>query len=222
MRKLFQAINKAEFEMVKQIVIRKPEVVNDKSIGLLKRDEGQTPLRIAIKNIFPKMTILFVENGADINAYTPEDDMYIIHQAIYTVVQYARSGKIYLRDKEFKEKGTVSDYTQKLYDEDKRLFDISYSILEYLIKQGIDLGVKTKMGNCFSYGIILSSPFLLSRLSVDDVPVEICRRIKEVFSLLLSTKVDTVLSDYVRTTYTLEMQDALENWRKKILSLCVQ
>lgn len=40
------------------------------------------------------------------------------------------------------------------------------------------------------------------------------------FSLLLSTKVDTVLSDYVRKNYTLEKQDALEKWRKKVLSLC--
>lgn len=144
MRKLFQTINKGEFETVKQIILRQPEVVNNKSVGLLKRDEGQTPLRIAVKNSFPKMTMLFVENDADLNAYTSEDDMYIIHQAIYTVIQYACSGKIHLRDREFKEKGIVSDYTQNLYDEDKQLFDISYSILEYLIKQGIDLSVKTK------------------------------------------------------------------------------
>ena len=123
--------------------------MNNKSVGLLKRDEGQTPLRIAVKNSFPKMTMLFVENDADLNAYTSEDDMYIIHQAIYTVIQYACSGKIHLRDREFKEKGIVSDYTQNLYDEDKQLFDISYSILEYLIKQGIDLSVKNKNGKLF-------------------------------------------------------------------------
>ena len=86
MRKLFQTINKGEFETVKQIILRQPEVVNNKSVGLLKRDEGQTPLRIAVKNSFPKMTMLFVENDADLNAYTSEDDMYIIHQAIYTVL----------------------------------------------------------------------------------------------------------------------------------------
>ena len=220
MRKLFQTINKGEFETVKQIILRQPEVVNNKSVGLLKRDEGQTPLRIAVKNSFPKMTMLFVENDADLNAYTSEDDMYIIHQAIYTVIQYACSGKIHLRDREFKEKGIVSDYTQNLYDEDKQLFDISYYILEYLIKQGIDLSVKTKMGNCFSYGIILSSASFFPRTSIDDVPQEICRRVEKVFSLLLSTKVDTVLSDYVRKNYTLEKQDALEKWRKKVLSLC--
>lgn len=220
MRKLFQAINKAEFETVKQIVIQKPEVVNDKSIGLLKRDEGQTPLRIAIKNSFPKMTMLFVENGADINAYTPEDDMYIIHQAIYTVMRYACSGKIYLRNKEFKEKGIVSDYTQKLYDEDKRLFDISYSILEYLIKQGIDINLENKQGNCFSYGVICSSPSFFPRIGVNDVPLEICNRVKNVFSLLLSVQVNTVLSNYVRQTYTLEIQEELEKWRMKVLSLC--
>jgi len=220
MRKLFQTINKADFEAVRQIVIQKPEVVNSRSIGLLKRDEGQTPLRITIKNSFLKMTMLFVENDADINAYTPEDDMYIIHQAIYTVIQYACSGKIYLWDRELKEKGIVSDYTQKLYDENIRLFDISYTILEYLIKQGIDLNVKKDMGNCFSYGIIISSPYLFPRINVDDVPFEVYKRVKEVFSLLLSTKVDTKLSNYVQETYTLEMQDALEKWREKILLLC--
>ena len=220
MRQLFQTINKGEFEAVKQIIIQKPETVNSKSAGLLKRDEGQTPLRIAVKNSFPQMAMLFVENDADLNAYTPEDDMYIIHQAMYTVMQYACSGKIYLRDKELKEKGSVSEYTQKLYDEDNRLFDISYSILEYLIKQGIDLSVKNQMGNCFSYGIILSSFSFYPRASVDDVSPEIYSRVKKVFSLLLSAKVDTVLSEYVQETYVQEMQDALEEWRTKILSLC--
>lgn len=43
--------------------------------------------------------------------------------------------EIHLRDREFKEKGIVSDYTQNLYDEDKQLFDISYSILEYLLNK---------------------------------------------------------------------------------------
>ena len=76
------------------------------------------------------------------------------------------------------------------------------------------------MGNCFSYGIILSSASFFPRTSIDDVPQEICRRVEKVFSLLLSTKVDTVLSDYVRKNYTLEKQDALEKWRKKVLSLC--
>ena len=51
MRKLFQTINKGEFETVKQIILRQPEVVNNKSVGLLKRDEGQTPLRLSLIHI---------------------------------------------------------------------------------------------------------------------------------------------------------------------------
>lgn len=64
------------------------------------------------------------------------------------------------------------------------------------------------MGNCFSYGIILSSASFFPRTSIDDVPQEICRRVEKVFSLLLSTKVDTVLSDYVRKTIL---------WKSKML-----
>ena len=68
MRKLFQTINKGEFETVKQIILRQPEVVNNKSVGLLKRDEGQTPLRIAVKNSFPKMTMLSISSGRSSSA----------------------------------------------------------------------------------------------------------------------------------------------------------
>ena len=65
------------------------------------------------------------------------------------------------------------------------------------------------MGNCFSYGIILSSASFFPRTSIDDVPQEICRRVEKVFSLLLSTKVDTVLSDYVTEKLIL--------WKSKML-----
>ena len=49
MKKLFDAINKGDFDTVKQVIEKNPVLINSIEKGWRKRDEGLCPLRIANK-----------------------------------------------------------------------------------------------------------------------------------------------------------------------------
>ena len=51
MKKLFDAINKGDFDTVKQVIEKNPVLINSIEKGWRKRDEGLCPLRIAIKTM---------------------------------------------------------------------------------------------------------------------------------------------------------------------------
>jgi len=196
MKKLFQAVNKRDFATVKSIIDKSPDLVNCISIGAVKADEGQSLLRVAVKNSSYDIVEFLVQNGADINFYTLADDMYISHQAIYTVLRRTIPSTAY--------EGT---------------FDDAFKILNLLINEGIDLTSKDKFNrNCFQSGIGISRGCVYNNIHDYSLPDdnEWLEKIKSVFQLLLQQNIDTSLPEMWKNV------EGIAKWRMNILDLCAR
>lgn len=67
MKKLFQAIRKNEIEIVEQLLNMHPELVNCTAKQPPKKDDGQSPLQVALKTGHLDIAQLLLEHGADVN-----------------------------------------------------------------------------------------------------------------------------------------------------------
>lgn len=67
MKKLFKAIRDRNFEQVKLLINSKPDLVNCTAKQPPKKDDGQSPLQVALKTGAFDIAEYFIDNGADIN-----------------------------------------------------------------------------------------------------------------------------------------------------------
>lgn len=111
MKKLFTAIKKSNIKTVSQIIEKNPELVNCVSENLTKRDEGQSPLQIALKTENTAIANYLLDMGADVNFIanekTPKREP-VIHDAIKYAVRSCRWNEndehMGLRERSTKEK----------------------------------------------------------------------------------------------------------------------
>ncbi len=95
MKKLFKAIRDKNFELVRQLINSNPELVNCTAKQPPQKDDGQSPLQIALKTGAFDIAEYLIENGADLNFMedasccntwrTP-----VIHDAINAAVMCSR------------------------------------------------------------------------------------------------------------------------------------
>ena len=98
MKKLFDNIKKSNIEKVSQIIEKNPELVNCVSENLLKRDEGQSPLQIALKTGNAAIANYLLDMGADVNFIANEETPKrepVIHTAIKCAVLSCRWNENY-------------------------------------------------------------------------------------------------------------------------------
>lgn len=67
MKKLFKAIRNNELELVKQLIENKPDLVNCVAKQPPKKDDGQSPLQVALKTGHFEIAEYLIEMGADLN-----------------------------------------------------------------------------------------------------------------------------------------------------------
>jgi len=67
MRKLFKAIRASDIGLVKQIIDSKPELVNCTAKQPPKKDDGQSPLQVALKTGNIAIADYLIDMGADVN-----------------------------------------------------------------------------------------------------------------------------------------------------------
>lgn len=67
MKKLFKAVRQEKVDEVKQILEKKPELMNCISVPPPKKDTGQSPLQVAIKIGAFEIAYYLIDVGADIN-----------------------------------------------------------------------------------------------------------------------------------------------------------
>ena len=68
MKKLFTAIRTSDLEMVRQIIEKKPELVNCVAKQPPKKDDGQSPLQVALKTGNTAIANYLLDMGADVKA----------------------------------------------------------------------------------------------------------------------------------------------------------
>lgn len=86
MKKLFKAIRQENLEEVKKIIEKNPDLVNCVATPPPKKDNGQSPLQVAIKISAFEIIDYLIENNADVNFMEAEDGWPVLHFAIRMVL----------------------------------------------------------------------------------------------------------------------------------------
>ena len=95
MKKLFKAIRDKNIELVKQLIINDPVLVNCTEKQPPKKDDGQSPLQVALKTGAFDIADFLIDNGADLNFMEDESCCNtwrapVIHDAINAAVMSSR------------------------------------------------------------------------------------------------------------------------------------
>ena len=95
MKKLFAAIRASDLEMVRQIIEKKPELVNCVAKKPPKKDDGQSPLQVALKTGNTAIANYLLDMGADVNFIEDETCCNawrtpVLHDAINCAVMSCR------------------------------------------------------------------------------------------------------------------------------------
>ncbi len=139
MKKLFKAIRDVDYELVKQLIDNKPELVNCTAKQPPKKDDGQSPLQVALKTGAFDIAEYLIDNGADLNFMEDESCCNtwrtpVIHDAINAAVMNSRwnTNNQYMGFKVFST------------EEDARR---ASEILEKMLKLGSDVNKLDSYGN---------------------------------------------------------------------------
>ena len=182
MKKLFTAIRKCDYETVKALLDKSPELISCISVGAPKKDEGQSPLQVALKASSAEIVELLLERGADVNFIETETDnpwcAPVIHDAIIRAIMSSRWNVV--RPDGLEVFGT------------KEKAESAFTILERIIDMGADVNAKDSTGNsCLCRALtqayqILPKSYSSDRILTDELKSDISR----IFKLLISKGAD--------------------------------
>lgn len=145
MKKLFKAIRQENLEEVKSIIEKNPQLVNCVATPPPKKDNGQSPLQVAIKISSFEIIDYLIVNGADVNFMEAEDDdpgvrCPVLHDAIRMVMMSLCYKKFDVSDQGIK---VVRELLKRGADPNKRAsngFDalnMAINDAEYVLENGI-------------------------------------------------------------------------------------
>ena len=142
MRKLFNAIRSESFDEVKKIIDSKPDLVNCIAKQPPKKDDGQSPLQVALKVGAFDICDYLIDNGADLNFMEDESSCNewrtpVIHDAINAAVMCSRRNA-YESDNGVRK--------LKLFSTEEKA-DRSFSILKRMLELGADVNKVDSYGN---------------------------------------------------------------------------
>ena len=141
MKKLFLAIRKNHFETVKALIEKKPELVNCTAKQPPKKDDGQSPLQVALKTGRLEIADFLIEHGADLNFMESEDCANdwrtpVLHDAVLAAVMNCRhTTSIDLGDKVLTEEHSTEERA-----------DAAFAILKKMLERGADVHRKESFG----------------------------------------------------------------------------
>lgn len=189
LKKLFIAIRKKDFVTVRELLERKPELISCVAKQPPKKDDGQSPLQVAVKTGSFEIAEDLLNMGADVNFMEKEScndwKAPVIHDAIRASVMTAR-------------------FTTRLWNgsyeiqNTKEKADCSFKLLKRMFDLGADINARDSYGNSCLHRAILDARQILpnynhvenrlmdNRLLNDDVKEDLIR----IFNLLLDKGAD--------------------------------
>lgn len=170
MKKLFKAIRQENLEEVISIIEKNPQLVNCVATPPPKKDNGQSPLQVAIKISALEIIDYLIEHGADVDFMEAEDDdpglrCPVLHDAIKMVM-------ISLCYKKFDE----SDY--------------GLGIVEKLLKRGANPNKKASNGFDALNAAISDAEYVLDNKSYSDSWKKAEQQITKLFDILIEYGAD--------------------------------
>lgn len=188
MKKLFLAIRHCEVETVKELIEKKPELISCTAKQPPKKDDGQSPLQVAIKTGNWEIAHYLLDKGADVNFMESEEccnefRIPALHDAIMAAVLSSR----FVRTN-FDGKGYMQCSTKKRADD-------SFALLERMVTMGADVNGCDSYGNSALTRAVLDAnqilpgyDYLEHKVRDGEPPItkELREDLTRIFNLLLS------------------------------------
>ena len=153
MKKLFLAIRHGESETVRQLIEKNPELVNCTAKQPPKKDDGQSPLQVALKTGQFEIAEYLIERNADLNFMEAETSCNkwrapVLHDAVIAAVMCSRWNTLdQLRG------------FQVFSTEEKALQ--AYAVLEKMLQRGADVNGVDSIGYSVLFRFCLQALYLL-------------------------------------------------------------
>lgn len=205
MKKLFQAIRKRDIETVKELMNKKPELIKCTAKQPPKKDDGQSPLQVAIKTGNFEIAEYLLDLKADVNFMESENCANewrapVIHDAINAAIMNSRWNV-----------NSVLHGGLKVFHS-KEEADTAYQLLKRIIDMGADVNAIDSYGNscveraCLQARQILPS-YTHSTGETDTdriVTPELAEDLRRIFTLLYDRGMNL---DYIRRGETLTSKE---------------
>lgn len=210
MKKLFQAIRQGNIETVRALLEKKPALIACTAKQPPKKDDGQSPLQVALKTGNFEIAEYLLDLQADVNFMESEDCCNewrapVIHDAINAAVMNSRwnvnSEILYGGVKVFHSKAEA---------------DRAYGILERVIRMGADTNAVDSYGNSCVWRACLQARQILpsynhreQKMGTDRILTpELKEDLHRIFTLLLKNGMD---ADYVKPGETRTAKEMFRN-----------
>jgi hypothetical protein len=157
LKKLFKAIRDKNIELVKQLIINDPVLVNCTAKQPPKKDDGQSPLQVALKTGAFDIADFLIDNGADLNFMEDESCCNtwrapVIHDAINAAVMSSRWN-------------TNNPYTGfEVYSTEENAIT-ARKLLEKMLQLGSDINMLDSSGNSGIWRYCLQANQILPRFN---------------------------------------------------------
>ncbi len=193
-KKLFKSIREGNIDEVRHLIERKPKLVNCVAKQPPKKDDGQSPLQVAIKLHRFEIANDLIDHGADINFMgdptTCCDDwcMPVLHLSVMVAVSCCRHNSQFATD----DKVFFSEYSTK------EEADASFALLRRLLEMGADVTARESHGTSLAWRLCRTAADLLPQYhwgydTVSQTAVltsEWKRGLKRIFLILKEYKTD--------------------------------
>lgn len=169
MKKLFQAIRKNDIDAVKQLIQKKPELVACTAKQPPKKDDGQSPLQVALKIGNLEIASFLLDAGADVNFIESETCCNqwrtpAIHDAINAAVMCSRWNV-----------NSESDGLEVFSTKERA--DLAFEILKRMIAQRADVNAVDSYGNSCLWRLCLQARQILPSYNHAEGRVETDRMV---------------------------------------------
>ena len=173
MKKLFVVIRQGKIDEVKNIIEKKPELVNCVSGPLPKKDHGQSPLQVALKTGNYEIADYLISHGADVNFMEAEDDDPGLRAPVLFDAINA----------------TITSLCYKRVNESER----ALSYVKLLIEKGADVNRLASNGYDAMNWAVSKAELLFERASIyPNVQDEVRQQLAKVLDLLIKNGADYI------------------------------
>lgn len=183
MKKLFTAIRKKDFETVKNLINKSPDLISCVSSGAPKTDEGQSPLQVALKSSSCEIINFLLDKGADINFIESQNASNplrapVIHDAINRAIMSTR--------------WNVNHPDGLEVFNSKEVADEAFDVLNKIILLGADVNALDSFGNSCLDRACLQARQILPRNNTNDriLTDELKMDLNRIFKLLIEHGAD--------------------------------